>query len=46
MLNQRAKLFPSRKAIIMHAQKSDQICNRLQIIRFFQFATEFFPAAF
>jgi hypothetical protein len=26
--------------------KIGQICNRLQIIRFFQFATEFFPAAF
>ena len=40
------RLFPSRKAIVMHTKKPNQTCDCLQIIRFFNLRRIFFPASF
>ena len=46
MLNQRAKLFPSRKAIIMHAQKSAKFAIGCKASVFFNLRQSFFQPLF
>ena len=46
MLNQRAKLFPARKAIIMHAQKSAKFAIGCKASVFFNLRQSFFQPLF
>jgi len=46
LINQRAKLFPSRKAIIMHAQKSAKFAIGCKASVFFNLRQSFFQPLF